>query len=109
MIFGLWTTLLGFILEFVILFGLIFDLYKWWLFIAMTTPSNSNGEGDSEFNEQIMNQTKSNTKVPNEVHKLEFKIKIYYAFIVIGSLLIIGALVLSIGFIMTILPDDLDP
>lgn len=41
MIFALSTTLLGFILEVVILCGLIFDLYKWWLFIAMTNDENN--------------------------------------------------------------------
>jgi hypothetical protein len=54
MVFALSTTLLGFILECVILLGLIFDLYKWWLFISMTTYD----EGFQEYNEQIMDQTK---------------------------------------------------
>ena len=54
MVFALSTTLLGFILECVILLGLIFDLYKWWLFISMTTDD----EGFQEYNEQIMDQTK---------------------------------------------------
>ena len=48
MIFALSQTLLGFILEVVILLGLIFDLYKWWLFIAMTSDPNTE---DLEFNE----------------------------------------------------------
>ena len=56
MIFALSTTLLGFILEFVILSGLIFDLYKWWLFIAMT---NDEKNEDLSFNERIDDITKS--------------------------------------------------
>jgi hypothetical protein len=56
MILALSTTLLGFILEFVILSGLIFDLYKWWLFIAMT---NDEKNEDLSFNERIDDITKS--------------------------------------------------
>ncbi len=48
MVFALFNTLLGFILEFVILYGLLFDLYKWWLFIAMTNDENNE---ELKFNE----------------------------------------------------------
>lgn len=48
MVFALFTTLLGFILEVVILCGLLFDLYKWWLFIAMTNDENNE---ELKFNE----------------------------------------------------------
>ena len=105
MIFSLCTTLLGFILEFVILMGLIFDLYKWWLFIAMTTQ-----EGVEDFNEQILNQTKKYSEIEAADHKkLEFKIKAYYTFIAIGGLVLLGAITLSIGFIITVPADNLSP
>ena len=52
--FSLSTTLLGFIMEFIILSGLILDLYKWWLFIAMTNDTNNE---DLLSNQQIDNNT----------------------------------------------------
>ena len=79
MILALSTTLLGFILEFVILSGLIFDLYKWWLFIAMT---NDEKNEDLSFNERIDDITKSDENENStkklsavEAQKLKFKIK----------------------------------
>jgi hypothetical protein len=104
MIFALSTTLLGFILEFVILSGLIFDLYKWWLFIAMTNDDSS--EDDQLFNEHIENSTKMITEI--DTQKLRFKIKVYYAFWMIGILTVLSAMTLAIGFIITVVPEDLE-
>jgi hypothetical protein len=100
MIFALSTTLLGFILEFVILTGLLFDLYKWWLFIAMTNDDRS--EDDNLFNEHIENSTKMITEI--DTQKLRFKIKVYYAFWMIGILTVLSAMTLAIGFIITVVP-----
>jgi hypothetical protein len=102
MIFALSTTLLGFILEFVILSGLIFDLYKWWLFIAMTNDENNE---ELLFNEQIENSTKKNSEI--DAQKLKFKIKVYYSFIAIGILMILSAVTLTLGFIITVIPENL--
>jgi hypothetical protein len=111
MILALSTTLLGFILEFVILSGLIFDLYKWWLFIAMT---NDESNEDLSFNERIDDITKSDeyensTKKLSavEAQKLKFKIKVYYSFIMIGIVMVLSAMTLTIGFIVTVIPQDL--
>jgi hypothetical protein len=102
MILALSTTLLGFILEFVILSGLIFDLYKWWLFIAMT---NDESNEDLLFNEQIDNSTKKMSEV--DAQKLKFKIKVYNSFITIGVIMVLSGLTLAIGFIITVIPENL--
>lgn len=102
MIFALSTTLLGFILEFVILSGLILDLYKWWLFIAMT---NDERNEDLLFNEQIENSTKKMSEI--DAQKLKFKIKVYNSFISIGVMMVLSAVTLTVGFIITVIPDNL--
>lgn len=99
--FALSTTLLGFILEVVILCGLIFDLYKWWLFIAMTNDENNE---DLKYNEHIENSTKKHSEI--DLKKLQFKIKVYYIFIILTSLMLLGAITLTIGFISTVIPDE---
>jgi hypothetical protein len=76
---------LGYNIEIFILLGLIFDLYKWQLFIAMTRDSQD-GSKDSQ-------------QVDREV--LQTKIKIYYIFVGTASLMMLTYITLICIFLAT--------
>ena len=80
----------GFNIEIFILLGLIFDLYKWHLFIAMT----------KEYDESIKDRT------PLEAKVLQNKIRVYYAFILVASLVIIAYVALLSVFLATSYSKD---
>jgi flavorubredoxin len=76
----------------------------------------TNGEinEDPMFNELIENITKSETNEKSinmqfevEAKKLKFKNIVYYAFILIGILTVVSAMTLTIGFIITVVPPNL--
>ena len=76
----------------------------------------TNGEinEDPMFNELIENITKSETNEKSinmqfevEAKKLKFKNIVYCAFILIGILMVVSAMTLTIGFIITVVPPNL--
>ena len=38
--------------------------------------------------------------------ELKFKIKVYCSFVIVGIAILLGALTLSIGFILTVIPQN---
>jgi len=62
------VALVGFTIEVFILYGLILDLYKWWLFIALVNEQDRGQEFDEH------NDAKSSLI---ERNNSSFKIKIY--------------------------------
>jgi len=42
-----------------------------------------------------------------DAQKLKFKIKVYNSFISIGVIMVLSAVTLTIGFIITVIPDNL--
>jgi len=98
MIFALSTSLMAFIIEIFILSALMFVLYTGWLFIALTKDEKNE---DFLLNEQI----EISTKVSEiDLSRLRFKIKVYYAFFIIGTVIIVAAMTLAIGFVSTVIP-----
>jgi hypothetical protein len=93
-----WNTLssIGFFLEIFILLGLIFDLYKWWLFIVST-----------KVNDDQM------SKISNlEFKILQLKIRTYYFFLSLTSIIVIIFVSFVTMFLYTSVPvntPDDDP
>lgn len=79
----IWTAI-GNTIEIFILLGLIFDLYKWLLFIAMTT----------EYDSEIKDRQELEAKI------LQKKIKIYYIFVVLTFVIVIGYVSLTMGLLI---------
>jgi hypothetical protein len=63
---------------------LIFDLYKWLLFIAMTT----------EFDSSIKDRQELEAKI------LQIKIKIYYIFVVLTFAIVMAYVILTMGYLI---------
>lgn len=64
---------LGYNIEFFIILGLLLDLYKWWLFIALTKETGFSIKHIEEKEKQVLKQ----------------KIQIYYIFLTIACMFII--------------------
>jgi len=73
----------GFNIEIFMLIGLIFDLYKWQLFIAMT----------KEYDSSIKNRLELEAKI------LKTKITIYYIFIGVASIVVLTYVTLVTGYL----------
>lgn len=99
--FALSTTLLGFVLEFIILTALLFVLYTGWLFIALTRD-----EKNEDFQQAEDIEISSKTSEIDE-KKLKFKTKVYCTFIVSGIVLFLSNLTLAIGFVFTVIPEGI--
>ena len=78
-------TVLGYNIEIFILLGLIFDLYKWQLFIAMTRDSEDGSKGRKQLEREI----------------LQAKIKIYYIFVGAASVILVTYIILVSIFLAT--------
>ena len=63
---------------------MIFDLYKWLLFIAMTT----------EFDSSIKDRQELEAKI------LQIKIKIYYIFVVLTFAIVMAYVILTMGYLI---------
>jgi hypothetical protein len=101
MTFALSTTLLGFILEFIILTALLFVLYTGCLFIALTRD-----EVNEDFQQAEDIEISSKASEIDE-KKIKFKTKVYCAFIVSGIVLFLSNLTLAIGFVLTVIPEGI--
>ena len=68
--------------------------------------TNDTNNEDLLSNEQIDNNTQRQSQ--NDKKKLEFMVRVYYVFITISILMLLSAITLSIGFTLTVVPDELD-
>lgn len=101
MIYALSTILLGFILEIIILVGLLFVLYTGWLFIVLTKDENND---DFQLIEKIDISTQMSEI---DEKKLKFKNKVFYTFIFSGILISLSSLVLAIEFVLSVVPENI--
>ena len=76
---------LGHNIEIFILLGLIFDLYKWQLFIAMTRDSQDGSKSSHQLDREV----------------LQAKIKIYYIFVGAASIMVVTYITLTSIFLAT--------
>jgi hypothetical protein len=83
-------TAMGYNIEIFILLGLIFDLYKWQLFIAMTRDSQDGSKGKNQLDKEV----------------LQAKIKIYYIFVVSASLMLVTYVTLISIYLLTTPEED---
>ena len=83
-------TAMGYNIEIFILLGLIFDLYKWQLFIAMTRDSQDGSKDRHQLDREV----------------LQAKIKIYYIFVVAASLMLVTYVTLISIYLLTTPEED---
>ena len=83
-------TAIGYNIEIFILLGLIFDLYKWQLFIAMTRDSQDGSKSSHQLDREV----------------LQAKIKIYYIFVVSASLMLVTYVTLISIYLLTTPEED---